>query len=121
MSRSFDAVAGSRPLGTPVTRRSPVDTSAVEAEVEKRLSRVPRVYAPVTQAPTLHPAEPASDMTPYRRERRACSKRIVDEAIVRAGGNKSRAARELDMSREGLYGALNDSPYYQARRAAGRS
>jgi DNA-binding NtrC family response regulator len=36
-----------------------------------------------------------------------CSRNIVEEALVRTGGNKRKAARDLGMSREGLYFVLD--------------
>jgi DNA-binding NtrC family response regulator len=82
----------------PPTKRTP--TQAPE-HVERA------VQVELAAKPAAKPARP----TTYRDAVAACRTRIVTDALQRAGGNKARAARELGLTREGLYGVL---------RAAGR-
>jgi hypothetical protein len=75
--------------------------------------------APVWVPPPRQPLQLPSK-TPFRAGRRACTYEMARQALDRNGGNKSATARELGLTREGLYGILSQSPYYAARRAAGR-
>jgi DNA-binding NtrC family response regulator len=83
------APAAPMPVG-PATWRSSALTPAVQARVEERLKE----------------EEAGSDLTRYQRAVRRCSRSVVEQALAEAAGNKAKAARELGLSRVGLYKIL---------------
>jgi hypothetical protein len=138
-------LAGGPQVGSPVTERSPVAVPAnvtlspakvarVEELLQEELVRLPSRRAPPNPPPVRAPsptppqapigsvrAANITGRTPYLRGRQRCSANLAREAVARNRGNKSAAARELGLSREALYAALGESPYYIARRIAGRA
>jgi hypothetical protein len=95
------AISAAQTWRSPGTGVPPAVAEALQKDLALRARPRVRERTPAqdqTQAPRRS--------TPYRDGLRTCSKRIVEDAIERAGGNKSRAARELGLTREGLYWIL---------------
>ncbi len=100
----------------PITQRSAF--SHVEQATQRRMASMPQPSvqrSPSAPAREQWPSQPpmpvmspqADDIaratpmtTPYQEGVRRCSERIVAEAVRVAGGNKSKAARDLGISRE---------------------
>jgi hypothetical protein len=59
------------------------------------------------EPPESAPSPPADQLSPYQRAMQRCARDIVEQALIKTGGNKRRASTDLGLSRAGLYHVLS--------------